>query len=329
MREGRLTQKRIDEIHNESPDTVAAEVAALRTLADELATGDAASRRRAASLRARATVLSSRGDLAQPIEFRVKRPTRTAHRHRSRVEYEKIVAAHDGIIAIMGYIERVSGLTARWSGWLGLTHPSDAGAMGFDGSLRLSRNYLDPIAALGRAAVATKALAAKRSRRAQLQGREAGMVLMHEGFHAISPYAQREYEKAPGAEEGLAEICMSLFYAEAMRELFGKDVAEAEPFDYPTYRAPLERIAHMLGVQRTDFAERTFYLGLLRRRTLQGRIGYLRRALLVGGVGPNYSDKLLENCVKAWTGGDGGDPGRTAFQRPPRRIKKQKKVVTE
>jgi hypothetical protein len=326
MREGRLTQETIDELHTLTPDTFATEVASLRALADELAaTGDPVSRRRAASLRARATVLSSRGDLAQPIEFRVKKPTRTAHRHRSRAEFEKIVAAHDGILAVMSYIERISGLTARWSGWLGFTHPADAGAMGYDGSLRLSRNYLDPIAALGRAAGARRAASTTRSRRAQLQGREAGMVLVHEGFHAISPYAQREYEKAPGAEESIAEICMALFYADAMREVFGKEVAEAEPMDYPRYREPLERVAHTLGVHRTDFAERAFYLGFLRRRTLKGRLGYLRRALLAAGFGPNYTDKLIENCAKAWVG-EPGDPGRTAFQRPPRRIKKQKEI---
>ena len=328
MRDGRLTHELIDELHSIAPDAIASEVASLRALADQLAaTGDRADRRRAASLRARATVLSARADLAQPIEFRVKKPTRTAHRHRSRAEFEKIVAAHAGILAVMSYIEKVSGLTARWSGWLGFTHPADAGAMGFDGSLRLSRNYLDPIATLGRAATARRAATTTRSRRAQLQGREAGMVLVHEGFHAISPYAQREYEKAPGAEEAIAEICMSLFYADAMREVFGKEVAEAEPMDYPHYREPLERIAHTLGVQRTDFAERAFYLGFLRRRTLKGRLGYLTRALLAAGFGPNYTEKLVETCAKAWAG-EPGDPGRTAYQRPPRRIKKQKETST-
>jgi hypothetical protein len=328
MRDGRLTQERIDEFHALAPDTIAAEVAALRTLADELATGDAAARRRAGALRARATVLSSRGDLAQPIEYRVKKPTRTAHRHRSRAEYEKIVAAHGAILGVMGYIERVSGLTARWTGWLGFTHPADAGAMGFDGSLRISRNYLAPLAALGEAAITTRAAAAKRSRRAQLQGREAGMVLVHEGFHAISPFSQRAFEQAPGAEESLAEICMALFYAEAMREVFGKEVAEAEPLDYPRYREPLERIAHVLGVQRTDFAERAFYLGLLRRRTLKGRLGYLERALLTAGFGPAYTGKLVENCAKAWTSNDGGESGRTSYQRPPRRATKSKAVTS-
>jgi hypothetical protein len=321
MRDGRLTQETIDLVHSFTPAQVAAEVAALRAEADALGTAKA-SRRRAGALRARATVLSSRGDLAVPIELRVKRPTRTAHRHRPLAEFHQVVDAHAGITAVMGFVERVSGLTARWSGAFGLAPVSDAGSMGFDGSLRMARQYLEPIARLGQAAKTATKLAPVKTRRAQLTSREAGSVLMHEAFHAVSPYAYRDYDKAPGAEEGLAEILMGCFYDEMMRDVFGKPVAEAEPLDYPAYREPLERIANLLGVTRTNEAERAFYLGILRRRSLAGRIGYIRRALILSGVTASRTEALLADCVTAWTSPNGGEPNRTTTQRPPRRVKR-------
>ena len=326
MLDGRLTQETIDLVHNYTPSQVAAEVTALRAAADALGSAKA-TRRRAGALRARATVLSSRGDLATPIELRVKRPTRTAHRHRPLAEFHQVVDAHAGITAVMAFVERVSGLTARWSGAFGLSPVGDAGSMGFDGSLRLARQYLEPVARLGQAAKTASKLAPVKTRRAQLTSREAGSVLMHEAFHAVSPYAYRDYDKAPGAEEGLAEILMGCFYDEMMRDVFAKPVAEAEPLDYPKYREPLERIANTLGVTRTNEAERAFYLGLLRRRSLRGRIGYLRRALLLSGITTGRAETLVADCVAAWTSQDGGEPNRTITQRPPRRVKRAELVA--
>jgi hypothetical protein len=321
MREGRLTQETIDQIHSYAPAQVAVEVIALRGEAAALGTAKA-NRRRVGALLARATVLSSRGDLATPIELRIKKPTRTAHRHRSLAEFHQVVDAHAGITAVMAYVERITGLTARWSGAFGLSPVSDAGSMGFDGSLRMARQYLEPIARLGQAAKTASRLAPIKTRRAQLTSREAGSVLMHEAFHAVSPYAYRDYDKAPGAEEGLAEILMGCFYDEMMRDVFGKPVAEAEPLDYPSYREPLERIANTLGVTRTNEAERAFYLGVLRRRSLAGRIGFLRRALVLAGVTTARAEQLVGDCVTAWKGQNGGTPNRTSTQRPPRRVKR-------
>jgi hypothetical protein len=321
MREGRITQETIDQVHSHTPAQVAEIVAGLRAEAAALGRGKA-NRRRAGALRARATVLSSRGDLVTPIELRVKRPTRTAHRHRPLAEFHQVVDAHAGVTAVMGFVERVSGLTARWSGAFGLSPASDAGSMGFDGSLKMARQYLEPIARLGQAAKTASRLAPVKTRRAQLTSREAGSVLLHEAFHAVSPYAYADYDKAPGAEEGLAEILMGCFYDEMMRDVFGRPVAEAEPLDYPRYREPLERIANLLGVTRTNEAERTFYLGLLRRRTLVGRTGYLRRALLLAGITETRATALIDACATAWTSQDGGEPNRTTTQRPPRRVRR-------
>lgn len=326
MREGRLTQETIDQIHSATPAQVAATVTALRSEAAALGAGKT-NRRRVGALLARATVLSSRGDLATPIELRIKKPTRTAHRHRPLAEFHQVVDAHAGITAVMAYVERVTGLTARWSGAFGLAPVSDAGSMGFDGSLRMARQYLEPIARLGQAAKTASRLAPIKTRRAQLTSREAGSVLMHEAFHAVSPYAYRDYDKAPGAEEGLAEILMGCFYDEMMRDVFGKPVAEAEPLDYPTYREPLERIANTLGVTRTNEAERAFYLGVLRRRSLAGRVGYLRRALILAGVTTARAEQLVADCVTAWKSQNGGEPNRTSTQRPPRRVKRPVAMV--
>jgi hypothetical protein len=317
MRDGRITQAQIDELFTLAPALVAAETAALRAAAVEFEA--AGENRRAGAMRARATVLSARGDLATPIELRVAAPTRTAHRHRSPSEFRQVVDAHAGVLAIMGYVEQVTGLTARWSGYLGLCNPADAGAMGFDGDLRIARQYLAPLAALGTAARTATRVRPAATRRAQLQSREAGTVIIHEAFHAASPFSQRDYLASTGSEEALAEILMALFYADAMKTLFGKTVAEAEPLDYPKFREPLERIANTLGVTRTDFAERAFYLGLLRRRTLAGRVGYLRRALLLAGVRTTQVEKLVNACLTAWKG-EGGDADRTSTQRPPRRV---------
>jgi hypothetical protein len=326
MREGRLTQETIDQIHSYAPAQVAAAVTALRSEAAALGTAKV-NRRRVGALLARATVLSSRGDLATPIELRVKKPTRTAHRHRPLAEFHQVVDAHAGITAVMSYVERVTGLTARWSGAFGLSPVSDAGSMGFDGSLRMARQYLEPIARLGQAAKTASRLAPIKTRRAQLTSREAGSVLMHEAFHAVSPYAYRDYDKAPGAEEGLAEILMGCFYDEMMRDVFGKPVAEAEPLDYPLYREPLERIANTLGVTRTNEAERAFYLGVLRRRSLAGRVGYLRRTLILAGVTTARAEHLVADCVTAWKSQNGGEPNRTSTQRPPRRVKRPVAMV--
>jgi hypothetical protein len=321
MREGRITQETIDQVHNHTPAQVAEIVVNLRAEAAALGRGKA-NRRRAGALRARATVLSSRGDLATPIELRVKRPTRTAHRHRPLAEFTQVVDAHAGVTAVMGFVERVSGLTARWSGAFGLSPVSDAGSMGFDGSLKMARQYLEPIARLGQAAKTASRLAPVKTRRAQLTSREAGSVLLHEAFHAVSPYTYADYDTAPGAEEGLAEILMGCFYDEMMRDVFGRPVAEAEPLDYPRYREPLERIANLLGVTRTNEAERAFYVGLLRRRTLAGRTGYLRRTLLLAGITEARAAVLIDACVTAWKSQDGGEPNRTTTQRPPRRVRR-------
>ena len=321
MREGRITQETIDQVHSHTPAQVAEIVASLRAEAAALGRGKA-NRRRAGALRARATVLSSRGDLITPIELRVKRPTRTAHRHRPLAEFHQVVDAHAGVTAVMGFVECVSGLTARWSGAFGLSPVSDAGSMGFDGSLKMARQYLEPIARLGQAAKTASRLAPVKTRRAQLTSREAGSVLLHEAFHAVSPYSYADYDTAPGAEEGLAEILMGCFYDEMMRDVFGRPVAEAEPLDYPRYREPLERIANLLGVTRTNEAERAFYVGLLRRRTLVGRTGYLRRTLLLAGITEARTSVLIDACVTAWKSQDGGEPNRTTTQRPPRRVRR-------
>ena len=222
----------------------------------------------------------------------------------------------------MRFVEQVSGLTARWSGAIGLAGKGDAGSMGFDGSLKIARQYLEPIARLGSAAKTSTRVAPVKSRRAQLQGREAGAVLLHEAFHAVSPYAYAGYNELPGGEEAIAEILMSCYYDELMATVFGKVAAEAEPMDYPIYREPLERIANLLGVTRTNEAERAFYLGLLRRRSASGRLGYLRRALVLSGIEAKRADRLVADCATAWTHPDGGAPNRTATQRPPRRVKR-------
>jgi hypothetical protein len=326
MRDGRLTHEMIDELHSYSPAQLAAVATELRA---EATTLERSAPRRAGALRARATVLASRGDLITPIETRIATPTRAAHRHRSRAEFEQILDAHAGTLAVMRFVEQVTGLTARWSGALGLAAKGEAGSMGFDGSLRIARQYLEPIARLGTAAKTATRVAGVKSRRAQLQGREAGVVLLHESFHAVSPYAYQGYDQLPGGEEAIAEILMACFYDELMREVFDKPVAEAEPFDYPIYREPLERIANLLGVTRTNEAERTFYLGLLRRRSASGRLGYLRRALILSGIEAHRADALVADCATAWTHPDGGQPNRTATQRPPRRVRRSAKAFTE
>jgi hypothetical protein len=145
-------------------------------------------------------------------------------------------------------------------------------------------------------------------------------VLVHEAFHAVSPYAARDYGRAPGAEEGLAEILMGCFYHEVMERLFGRSVAEAEPLDYPIYREPLERIANTLGVTGEDATERAFYLALLRRRSLTGRLNYLRRELIGAGVAAARADEFVADCKGAWSHPNGGEPNRTSTQRPPRRV---------
>ena len=208
MREGRITQELIDQLHRYAPNEIASEVARLRAEAKALGRGKK-NRRRAAALRARATVLSSRGDLAAPIELRVKRPTRTAHRHRKPDEFALIVDAHAGVLAVMRAVEQITGLTARWTGQLGLAPVADAGSMSYDGTLLIARSYLEPIAELGRASRGTSRLPNPTTPQAQLSGREAATVLIHEAFHAVSPYAARDYGRHPGAEEGLAEILMA------------------------------------------------------------------------------------------------------------------------
>ena len=67
-------------------------------------------------------------------------------------------------------------------------------------------------------------------------------------------------------------------------------------------------------------AERDFYLGVLRRRSLVGRLNFLRRTLKAKKIDAATIDSLVADCRRAWAHPTGGDPNRTATQRAPRPV---------